>query len=309
MVDLSVKIKNYKFKNPVMTGSGTYGYGDEFEELYDPSLLGAVLSKGLTMRERGGNPPPRIHETPAGILNSIGLANMGIDRFVNDKCFNLAKKNIDVIANISGKSIDEFGKMAEKCNKTDAIKAVEVNVSCPNVKEGGMAFGVDTENIYKITSLVKNTTDKPVIVKLSPNVTDITEMAQAAVEGKADALTLINTLLGMAIDIKKEKPVMYNKVAGLSGPAIKPVGLRMVYQVKEKFPDIKIIGSGGISCWQDAVEYFMAGASAVQIGTALFNDPMLPVNIIEDLRNYLMKKNVEKIDEIIGIAIKKEECK
>ncbi len=307
MVDISVNFKNITFKNPVMTGSGTYGYGDEYEDLYDPSLLGAVLSKGLTMKERGGNPPPRIHETPSGILNSIGLANMGIDNFIDEKCPELKNKNITVIANISGETVDEFAIMADKCNKTDVIKAIEVNVSCPNVKEGGMAFGIDPDNIYKITSRALNNTEKPVIVKLSPNVTDITEMAQAAIEAGADGLTLINTLLGMAIDINKQKPVMANKVAGLSGPAIKPVGVRMVYQVKEMFPETKIIASGGIASLEDAIEYFMAGANAVEIGTALFNDPMLPVNMIKDLKDYLKDNDFNKLEDIIGVAIKREE--
>jgi len=286
-----------------MTASGTYGYGDEYSDLYDPSLLGAVSSKGLTLDPRDGNPPPRIWETPAGLLNSIGLNNMGMKHFILNKCPELEQKGISVLANIAGKSIDEFGEMAALCNSTPAIKAVEVNVSCPNVKEGGMAFGLKCENVYNVTVAVKKQTDKPVIVKLSPNVTDITEMAASAIEGGADGLTLINTLLGMAIDIHKWKPIFHNTVAGLSGPAIKPVALRMVYQVKKKYPQIPIIGVGGIATWMDAVEFFLAGATAVQVGTALFNDPMLPVRLIGEIEAYCNEKGLTSIQDLIGKGI------
>ncbi|HMA69245.1 MAG TPA: dihydroorotate dehydrogenase [Candidatus Mcinerneyibacterium sp.] len=303
MVNMKIELADVKFENPIMTASGTYGYGDEYEDLYPPSKLGAVSSKGLTLNKKDGNPPPRIYETPSGILNSIGLANMGIDSFIQQKCPELKEKNIKVIANIAGKSFEEFGIMAEKCSEIEIIKAIEVNVSCPNVKKGGMAFGVDFDNIYKITKIVKEVTDKPVVIKLSPNVTDITEMADAAVSAGADGLTLINTLLGMAIDIEKGFPVMSNKVAGLSGPAIKPVGIRMVYQVREKFPDTFIFGVGGISCFNDILEYMMAGANAVQIGTSLFSDPMLPYRSIEKLENYLKKNNYKNINDIVGCAL------
>lgn len=304
MADLSITIAGVLFKNPVMTASGTYGYGDEYSDLYDPSTLGAVASKGLTLDPREGNPPPRIWETPAGLLNSIGLNNMGMKHFITNKCPELEAQGISVLANIAGKTIEEFGEMAALCNTSSAIKAVEVNVSCPNVHEGGMAFGLKCENINAVTRTVKKYTAKPVIVKLSPNVTDITEMAGAAIDGGADGLTLINTLLGMAIDIHTWKPIFHNTVAGLSGPAIKPVALRMVYQVKKKYPHIPIIGVGGIATLTDAIEFFLAGASAIQVGTALFNDPMLPVRLIEEINTYCDARGLKSLQDMIGKAIR-----
>ncbi|HOO60523.1 MAG TPA: dihydroorotate dehydrogenase [Candidatus Mcinerneyibacteriales bacterium] len=304
MAEMTLKIGGQAFKNPVFTASGTFGYGDEYEEIFDPALLGAVCSKGLTRFPREGNAPPRLMETPAGLLNSVGLQNMGIEPFIREKVPQLVEKGISIIANIAGHSTEEFAEMAYLCNESPGILAVELNVSCPNVKEGGMAFGIRHQSVSEITSACRKALQKPLIVKLSPNVTDITEMAEAALESGADALTVANTLLGMAIDVEKRAPAIHNVFAGLSGPAVKPVALRMVYQVKKAFPHAVILASGGIVSTRDALEFFMAGASGVQIGTGLFRTPDLPLRIIRGLEEFCDENGMRTVSGLTGLAIK-----
>ena len=303
-MDMRVRIGGLVLDNPVMTASGTYGYGDEYSEYHDPSRIGAVISKGLTRHPREGNPPPRLFETTAGLLNSVGLQNMGIDRFVGVKAVDLAARGLTIIANISGSYMEEFGELALICEQSRDIAAIEVNVSCPNVKKGGMAFGTDPRMIREITRLARDNTAKALIVKLSPNVTDISEMAVAACDGGADAVTVANTLLGMAIDINTGRPVMSNIFAGLSGPAVKPVIMRMVYQVKKRLPGMTVIASGGIKSWEDALESMFAGATAFQLGTAMFRDPGLPEEVLTGLEEYMRARNVNDMEEIIGAAHK-----
>jgi len=305
MVKCEVKIGDAVFKNFVFTASGTFGYGDEYEDIFDPALLGGICSKGLTRFPREGNPPPRLMETPSGLLNSVGLQNMGIEAFLETKLPELVKKKVTVIANIAGNTLEEFQEMTALCNKAGGIIAVELNVSCPNVKEGGMAFGVKEEHIRSITAACRAATTKALIVKLSPNVTDITAMAGAALEGGADALTVANTLLGMAVDIDKRAPSIANVFAGLSGPAIKPVALRMVYQVKKSFPEATIMASGGIVSPRDALEFFMAGASAVQIGTGLFRDPALPLYVLEGVKEFCVENGFSSVSALTGLAIRR----
>lgn len=289
MIDLTVNIGGVKLKNPIITASGTFGFGREYSELYDLNLLGAIAVKGLTLKPRGGNKPPRIAETAAGILNSVGLENPGIDFFILNELPNLKKYNVPIIVNISGNTIDEYRIMAEMLdNMADFI---ELNVSCPNVKEGGMAFGTKSESIYQVTNAAKKSSKVPVIVKLSPNVTDITEMALAAEAGGADCISLINTITGMKLDIEKRRPYFDNVVAGLSGPAIKPIALRMIWQVSRK-AGIPIIGMGGISTWQDAIEFIMAGADAISIGTANLINPYTPLEVLDGILSFMEEKGV-----------------
>lgn len=295
MIDLSINIGDMRLKNPVITASGTFGFGREYGELYDLNLLGAIAVKGLTLKPRAGNKPPRLAETAAGILNSVGLENPGIDGFIHDELPYLKKYNVPIIANISGNTVDEYCIMTEKLDKM--VDAVELNVSCPNVKEGGMAFGIKTDSVYQITNAAKKYSKVPLIVKLSPNVTDIAEIANAAEAGGADCISLINTITGMKIDIETKRPYFENIVAGLSGPAIKPIALRMVWQVAKKVK-IPIIGMGGISTWEDAVEFVMAGADAVSIGTACFIDPYAPLEILKGLSNYMKENKITNISSI-----------
>lgn len=295
MIDMSVNIGGMKLKNPIITASGTFGFGREYGKLYDLNLLGAIAVKGLTLKPRGGNKPPRIAETAAGILNSVGLENPGIDGFIKEEIPYLKKYDVPIIANISGNTADEYCIMTEKLDQL--VDAIELNVSCPNVKEGGIAFGIKAELIYKVTNAAKKYAKVPLIVKLSPNVTDITEMADAAEAGGADCISLINTVTGMKIDIEKRKPYFDNVVAGLSGPAIKPIALRMVWQTAHKVK-IPIIGMGGISTWQDAAEFFMAGADAISIGTANFVNPYAPLDILKGLENYMKEKSIVNISSM-----------
>ena len=306
MAEMTLPIGKKVFKNPVFTASGTFGYGDEYESIFDPALLGGVCSKGLTRTPREGNSPPRLMETPAGLLNSVGLQNMGIEPFIREKLPELVRKKICIIANIAGHSAEEFGEMAALCNQAEGIEAVELNVSCPNVKEGGMAFGIRRESIFEITQMCRKALQKPLIVKLSPNVTDITEMAGAALDGGADGLTVANTLLGMAIDVEKRSPAIHNVFAGLSGPAVKPVALRMVYQVKKAFPRAVILASGGIVSARDAIEFFMAGASGVQIGTGLFRTPDLPLRVIRGTEAFCEENGFRSVRDLTGLAIKEK---
>lgn len=300
-VDMSVNIAGIRLKNPVMTASGTFGFGEEYGEYYDLNRLGAVVVKGLTLRPRKGNPPPRTCETPAGMLNSVGLQNPGVDFFLEKELPRLLDRGACVIANISGASVDEYCLMMEKLSQS-GVAAVELNLSCPNVKEGGIAFGLKPDLVYEVTRRVKECGQKPVIVKLSPNVTDIVEIALAAAEGGGDAVSLINTLLAMDIDVWSRRPVLGNTYGGLSGPAVKPVALRMVHQVAGAV-DIPVIGMGGILDWYDAVQFILAGAKAVAVGTANFVNPLAPVEIIEGIERYLVKQGFTSVEDMVGALL------
>jgi len=297
---LNTKICGIDMKSPIMTASGTFGFGEEFEDFVDLSSLGAVVVKGTTLKPRAGNKGVRIDETPFGMLNSIGLENPGVEVFLSEILPRIKKYNMNIIVNISGSTVEEYGILAEMLNIPE-IAAVELNVSCPNVKEGGIIFGTDPKMAAAVVREAKKKTAKPVIIKLSPNVTDIKIMAKAAEDAGADAVSLINTLLGMSININTQKPVLGNITGGLSGPCVKPVALRMVYEVRGAVK-IPIIGMGGISSAEDAIEFFLAGADAVAVGTANFVNPKITMEIQEGLKNYLKAKNFNNIKEIIGLA-------
>ncbi|WP_041737539.1 dihydroorotate dehydrogenase [Desulfurobacterium thermolithotrophum] len=296
---LKVKLFGVEFENPVWTASGTFGFGLEYASFVDLNKVGAVCVKGLSINPREGNEPPRIWETPCGMLNAIGLQNPGVKYFIEKIVPEVQKYKTKVIANIYGSTIEEYMAVAKELKGAPGVDAVELNISCPNVKKGGLAFGVDPVEAAKLTEAVKKSTDKPVIVKLSPNVTDIVEIAKSVESAGADALSAINTLLGMAIDIYKRKPRIKNKFGGLSGPAIKPVAVRMVYQVS-KAVKIPVIGIGGISTWEDAVEFFLAGASAIQVGTANFFNPKAVEEIVKGLEDYLKEMGYSHISELVG---------
>ncbi|MEW5766579.1 MAG: dihydroorotate dehydrogenase [bacterium] len=297
--NLTVKIGQLKLKNPVMVASGTFGFGEEFTSFFDLNRLGAMVVKGLTLRPKAGNPPPRIVETPAGMLNAVGLENCGLEKFVTEKMPFLRQFKTPLIVNVNGKTIDEYVKLSEELSKVAGVSALELNLSCPNVKGGGMAFGVDPHMVYLVTSMVRRTTPLPLIVKLSPNVTDIKTIAQRAEEAGADGLSLINTLLGLAIDHKTGQPQLAHITGGLSGPAVKPIALRMVWEVSEQV-NIPIIGMGGITGPADALEFLAAGAVAVAVGTGSFINPQLPLEVIKGLEDYLAKEKMGDIHEIIG---------
>ena len=299
------KVGNVEFKNTVLTASGTYGFGLEYARIIDVSRLGGIATKGLSMKPRMGNPGERIYETPAGMLNSIGLENPGVESFIRDYLPQAAKLGTPIIANISGATLEEYGEMAAALDGESAVAALEVNISCPNVKAGGMAFGTDIKMVEKVTALVKKKTKKPVIMKLSPNVTDITAFAQAAQWEGADGLSLINTLMGMAIDVRTRKPLLGNVYGGLSGPAIKPVALRMVYQTAQKVK-IPIIGMGGISDTRDALEFLLAGASGLMLGTINFREPARALEIIDGIEAYCKENGFASVQEIVGLAWKEE---
>ncbi|MGE5632887.1 MAG: dihydroorotate dehydrogenase [Caulobacteraceae bacterium] len=297
MIDMNVNIAGIKMKNPVLTASGTFGFGREYSKYYDLSRLGGIVVKGLTLKPREGNKPPRIAETPAGILNSVGLQNPGVEYFMENELPFLRQYDTAVIANIAGNTVEEYCSMAERLG--DSVDGIELNISCPNVKEGGVAFGTKPDSVYNITRNVKGRCKVPLIVKLSPNVTDIKKIAAAAESGGADAVSLINTLLGMSIDINTRRTVLANIVGGLSGPAVKPVAVRMVWQVAQTVK-IPVIGMGGISTWEDAVEFILAGAHSVAVGTANFVNPHAPLEIVEGLENYLAKNKFSSISELKG---------
>jgi dihydroorotate dehydrogenase (NAD+) catalytic subunit len=297
--DLKVRIGPLELKNPVLTASGTFGYGQEFSDLVDLDELGGIVVKGLSLKPRAGNPPPRIAETPCGMLNAIGLANIGLQSFLREKLPWLQKLNTAVIVNIYGHSMDEYGAVAAGLKGVEGISAIEVNISCPNVEKGGMAFGTDPDISAKVTEKVLKSTDKPVIVKLSPNVTDITAIAKAVEKAGAHAVSLINTLTGMAIDVEKRVPKLANISGGLSGPAIRPVAVYMVYQVARSVK-IPVIGMGGIMDYRNALEFFMAGAGAIQVGTANFVAPGGSIKVIEGLRKFCKEQEISSIEEIIG---------
>lgn len=286
-------------QNPVMTASGTFGFGKEFEPLVDLSRLGAVIVKGLSQDPSPGNPPPRIVETACGMLNAIGLENIGIEAFIRDKLPYLRQFACAVIVNVYGKTPEAYAAVAERCEGVEGIDALEINISCPNVKAGGVSFGVDPKAAAEVISAVRENTTKPLIVKLSPNVTDIVCIAEAVVAAGADAVSLINTLTGMAIDINSRRPKLGNMTGGLSGPAIKPVALRMVWQTAQAV-NVPVIGIGGITTAEDALEFIIAGAAAVQVGTANFTNPAVTMEVIGGIQSFLQQQGIDHITELIG---------
>ncbi len=306
-MNLSVELFGVKFKNPVWVASGTFGYGVEAQEIFDVSKLGAVVTKGISLRPRLGNETPRIVETPCGMLNSIGLQNPGVEKFLKEIYPKIEHLDTHFIANIFGESEEEYVEVCVALEDAPKVVAYELNVSCPNVKKGGIVFGHDPVILGNLVESIKKRIRKPLLVKLSPNVTDVREFAKVCIESGADGLVLINTLLGMKIDIKRKKPDLATKTGGLSGPAILPIAVRMIYQVYEAFGDrVPIIGVGGISTWEDALEHVMAGASAIQVGTANFFDPLAPVKVLEGIESYMKEEGVEDFRELIGVAHRNE---
>ena len=299
MVQLNTKIGSLELKNPVMTASGTFGYGTEYADFMDISRLGAIIVKGTTLAPRQGNPYPRMAETPSGMLNAVGLQNKGVDYFVDHIYPEVQKIGTAIIVNVSGSCIDDYVQTASIINTLDDIPAIELNISCPNVKQGGMAFGVTPESAAQVVSAVRKAYDKTLIVKLSPNVTDITEIARAVEGAGADSVSLINTMLGMAIDAEKRRPILSTVTGGMSGPAVKPVALRMVWQTA-KAVKIPVIGLGGICSATDAIEFLLAGASAIQIGTANFIDPSISEKVVDGIADYLERHGFSSVQEIIG---------
>ncbi|MBN2663055.1 MAG: dihydroorotate dehydrogenase [Bacteroidales bacterium] len=302
MVDLRVKIGDLEFKNPVMTASGTSGFAEELTDFYDVSKLGGILLKGTTLKNRDGNAYPRMAETASGMLNAVGLQNKGVDYFIKNIYPRIENYETHLIANVNGSTVEEYIELTEKIDVLKKIAAVELNISCPNVKEGGMAFGISCPSAAAVTREVRKVCTKPLIVKLSPNVTDVTEIAKAVEAQGADSVSLVNTFLGMAIDAEKRKPLLSTITGGLSGPAIKPIALRMVWQVYNAVK-IPVIGMGGIMNATDAIEFMLAGASAVQVGTAIFKDPFIPLNIIDGIEAYLNRHKLNSVSEIIGALV------
>lgn len=297
---LKININNVEFKNPIIAASGTFGFGEEYSNFYDVGSLGGISSKGLTLKPRQGNEGLRVYETSAGIMNSVGLQNPGIANFIAEELPKMKKLGTNIIANVGGATIEEYERAIELIDVTD-VDMIELNISCPNVKSGGMAFGIKSSVAAEVVSKVRKLTTKPLMVKLSPNAEDIVDMAYTCVEAGADSLSLINTIKAMAIDINSRKPVFNNTFAGLSGPAVKPIALRMVYEVS-KAVNVPVIGLGGIMNWKDAVEFIMAGASAVQIGTVNFINPMAGLEIIQGLEKFIVSQGIKNVGELIGIA-------
>ncbi|MFQ8638036.1 MAG: dihydroorotate dehydrogenase [Acutalibacteraceae bacterium] len=298
MADLHVNVAGVEFNNPLIAASGTFGFGREYAEFYPLSALGGVSSKGITLKARPGNPAPRIAEAPGGMLNAVGLQNPGVDHFIREDLPWLRGQGTRIIANIAGNTPEDYCAMAEKLNDTD-VDMIELNISCPNVKQGGVQFGTTCAGVSGITKAVRAHCKKPLMVKLSPNVTDISEMALAAESEGADAVSMINTLTGMRIDIRTRRPIIHNNTGGFSGPALLPIAVRMVWQTYRKVK-IPIVGLGGISTWQDAVEMLLAGATALQIGTVLFTDPYAPVKIAEGLSKFMDENGVQSVSELTG---------
>ena len=299
---LKVEIAGIKLKNPVMTASGTFGYGQEYAPFVDLNRLGAMILKGITLKPKMGNPPPRVIETPSGMLNAISLQNVGVEILIKEKLPYLKKFNTPVVINISGDTLEEYVELARRLgevSKEMGVTGLEVNISCPNVKKGRMVWGTDAKATYKIVSSIRKATTLPLIAKLTPNVTDIKTIAQAAEEAGADALSLINTLVGMAVDVNSRRPKLANVSGGLSGPAIKPVALWMVWQVFQTV-NIPVIGIGGIIKVEDALEFIIAGARAIEIGTANFVNPRVTIEIIEEIEKYLIENNIKDINELVG---------
>jgi len=297
--DLSLNIGGARLKNPVLAASGTFGYGLEFADFFDPALLGAVVVKGLTLKPRPGNPPPRIVETPSGMLNAIGMENVGLEVFLKDKLPWLVEHGVTVAANILGETVEEYAALAEGLSKAPGVALIEVNVSCPNVAAGGMYFGADPQATAEVTRAVVRAARRPVMVKLTPLVTDIVAVAQAAVEAGAHALSLINTLPAMAVDLAGRRPVLANTVGGLSGPAIRPVALRLVWQVARAVT-VPVVGLGGIMTARDALEFLLAGARAVEVGTASFVDPKAALKVLEGIEAYFIEHEIPDLDAFVG---------
>ena len=300
MADLNISLKELELKNPVLTASGTFGYGTEFQDLIDLSALGGFIVKGTTLHPREGNPYPRMAETPSGMLNAVGLQNKGVDYFAEHIYPGIKDIKTHILVNVSGSTVSDYVATAEKINDLDNIPGIELNISCPNVKEGGMAFGTRCSSVAEVVKAVRKVYGKHLMVKLSPNVTDIQEIALTAEAEGADSVSLINTLLGMAVDIRNRRPVLSTVTGGLSGPCVKPVALRMVWQVA-KAVKIPVVGLGGIMTAEDAIEFLLAGASAVQIGTANFIDPAVTVKIINGINDYLEQNHFKSVREIIGL--------
>ncbi len=298
MKDLSVKVAGVTFPNPVIAASGTYGFGEDYAPLYPLNKLGGISCKGTTMNEKPGNIPPRIAETTAGMLNAVGLQNPGVEVFVNKYLPKLKKEGNVIIANVAGATLDDYRNIAERLDSTD-VDMIELNISCPNVKQGGATWGTSCEGASTVTKAVRAATKKPIMVKLTPNVTNVVEIAKAVEAEGADCLSLINTLLGMRIDIRTKRPILHNNVGGFSGPAIFPVAVRMVWQVASAV-NIDVVGMGGISTAEDAIEMMMAGAKAVQMGTAIFTDPYSPLKVIDGIEKYMIENNIENLSEITG---------
>ena len=299
MVDLSVKIHNLELKNPVTTASGTYGYGEEYVDFMDVSRLAAIFVKGITLENREGNPYPRMAETASGMLNSVGLQNKGIDYFIDTIYPRIKHFDTHIIPNVNGSTIEDYVTVTSKLNELKGIKAIELNISCPNVKAGGMAFGINPKTAMEATKAVREVYDGTLIVKLSPNVTDIAQMARIVVDAGADSVSLVNTFLGMAINAETRKPILGTITGGLSGPAIKPIALRMVWDVFRAVK-VPVIGMGGIMNATDAIEFILAGSTAIQIGTANYIDPSISVKIIEGVQEYMVRHGVSSVTELIG---------
>jgi dihydroorotate dehydrogenase (NAD+) catalytic subunit len=299
MVNLGMKIHNLDFKNPVMTASGTCGFGEEIADFFDLSLLGGIVVKGTTLKHREGNAYPRMAETSSGMLNAVGLQNKGVNNFISNIYPSIKDLDTNVIVNVNGSTIEDYVALTERLNELDKIPAIELNISCPNVKEGGMAFGVNCASAEAVVKAVRKVYNKTLIVKLSPNVTDIAEIAKAVEAQGADSVSLINTLLGMAVNAETRKPVLSTITGGLSGPAVKPVALRMVWQVYNAVK-IPVIGMGGIMNAIDAIEFMIAGATAIQVGTAIFIDPTIPIQIVDGLTQYMERHKIQSVNELIG---------
>lgn len=299
MVNLKVKIKEFELKNPVTTASGTFGFGEEFGEFMNLNRLGGIFVKGLTVKNREGNPYPRMAETPSGMLNAVGLQNKGVDFFIQDIYPRIKSLDTQIIPNVNGATVEDYIEVTEKLNEVEGIDAIELNISCPNVKEGGMAFGVSCPSAVAVTEEVRKAWDKTLIVKLSPNVTDITEIAKGVEGAGADSVSLVNTFLGMAIDAESRKPVLSTITGGLSGPAIKPIALRMVWQVYNAV-NIPVIGMGGIMNAMDAIEFMLAGSAAIQVGTANFIDPAVSIKIIDGIREYMGRHGFNSVEQLTG---------
>jgi dihydroorotate dehydrogenase (NAD+) catalytic subunit len=299
MVNLRVKIKDLEFKNPVSTASGTFGYGEEFAEFMDLEKLGGIFVKGLTLEKREGNAYPRMAETASGMLNSVGLQNKGIDHFIEHIFPRIKGLDTHIIANVNGSTIEDYIAVTEKLNELEEMPAIELNISCPNVKEGGMAFGINKKSAFEATRAVRDVYDKVLIVKLSPNVTDIGEMAKVVADAGADSISLVNTFLGMAIDAEKRAPILSTITGGLSGPCIKPLALRQVWDV-HKAVELPVIGMGGIMDANDAIEFMLAGSTAIQVGTANFIDPQAPIKILRGIQQYLERHHIDDVNDLVG---------
>ncbi len=299
-VDLSVAVGGLRLANPVLTASGTFGYGLDLLDLCPPEAVGGVVTKGLSPLPRAGNPPPRIVETAAGMINAIGLQNVGVDAFCRDSLPQLRQRRVVVVVNVFGETMDAYEQVIRRCEAEEGIAAYELNVSCPNVSAGGMEFGHDPQQLQRLTARCREATDKPIWVKLSPNAPDLLATARAAVAGGADALSLINTIRAVAIDAERRRPVLPRVFGGLSGPAIKPIALRMVLEVHRALPEVPLVGIGGIETGRDAVEFLLAGASAVQVGTATFRDPSAPLRIIRELEAFCAAQGLGAVGELVG---------